>query len=106
MSSGHVFGFEAVAADGSVGAAEVARFPGLVQGAETGGNVLGKLGAGGGVDGVGAMEGFERPESVEARPHQRAIGPLPTRRKLFRTYAATSSALLANSRSHRKSYSR
>jgi hypothetical protein len=26
------------------------------------------------------------------------------RRKLFRTYAATSSALLANSRSHRKSY--
>jgi len=32
---GHVFGFEAVAADGFVGAAEVARFPGLVEGAES-----------------------------------------------------------------------
>jgi hypothetical protein len=40
---GVVFGFELVAADSSVGAAEVAWFPGLVRRAET------KYGSGGGV---------------------------------------------------------
>ena len=43
-------------ADGAVGAAEVARFPGLVQGTEGVGNILGELGAGGGVDGIGVGE--------------------------------------------------
>ena len=37
---GLVFGFELVAADSSVGAAQVAGFPGFVQGAESMGNVL------------------------------------------------------------------
>ena len=37
-----VLGLEPVAADGSVGASEVARFPGLVQGTERVGNVLSK----------------------------------------------------------------
>jgi hypothetical protein len=38
---GLVLGLEPVAADGSVGASEVARFPGLVQGTEGVGNILG-----------------------------------------------------------------
>jgi hypothetical protein len=54
-----------VAADSSVGASEVAGFPGFVQRAEGVGNVLRQLRAGGGVDGIGALEGFEIPESVE-----------------------------------------
>ena len=37
---GVVLGFEHVATDGAVGGAEVAWFPGLVEGAEGGGNVL------------------------------------------------------------------
>jgi hypothetical protein len=49
---GHVFWFKAVAADSGVGAAEVAWFPGLVQGAEGSRNVFGELRAGGGVDGI------------------------------------------------------
>ena len=40
---GLVLRFEAVARDGGVGAAEVSRFPGFVQGAEGGRNVLGEL---------------------------------------------------------------
>jgi hypothetical protein len=40
---GLVFRFEVVATDGAVGASEVAGFPGFVQGAEGGGNVLGEL---------------------------------------------------------------
>ena len=39
---GLVLGFKLVAADGSVGASEVARFPGLVQETEGLGNVLSK----------------------------------------------------------------
>jgi hypothetical protein len=62
---GHVPGFEAVAADGSIGASEVAWFPGLIQRTEGVGDVLGQLRAGGGVNGIGAREGFEIPESVE-----------------------------------------
>ena len=62
---GLVSGFKLVAADSSVGASEVARFPGFVQRAEGGGNVLGQLRAGGGVNGIGAREGFEIPEPVE-----------------------------------------
>ena len=62
---GLVSGFELVAADSSVGASEVAGFPGFVQRAEGVGNVLRQLRAGGGVDGVGGSEGFEIPESVE-----------------------------------------
>ena len=46
---GLVSGFKLVAADSSVGTAEVAWFPGFVQRAEGGGNVLGQLRAGGGV---------------------------------------------------------
>ena len=53
---GLVFGFELVATDGAVGASEVAWFPGSFQGAEGGGNVLGELGAGGGVNGCGRRE--------------------------------------------------
>jgi hypothetical protein len=54
---GLVFGFELVATDGAVGAAQVAWFPpGMVQGAEGGGHVLGELWAGGGVDGCGGRE--------------------------------------------------
>jgi hypothetical protein len=42
---GLVFGFELVATDGAVGASEVAGFPpGVVEGAEGGGNVLWELG--------------------------------------------------------------
>jgi hypothetical protein len=62
---GLVLGFELVAADSSVGAAQVAWFPGFVQRAEGVGDVLKQLRAGGGVDGIGAREGFEIPESVE-----------------------------------------
>ena len=50
ISSVWFLGLEPVAADGSVGASEVARSPGLVQGTEGVGNVLRELGAGGGVD--------------------------------------------------------
>ena len=62
---GLVFWFELVAADGSVGASQVAWFPGFVQRAEGGGNVLGQLRAGGGVNGIGAREGFQGPELIE-----------------------------------------
>src|SRR6516162_10329577 len=62
---GLVCGFKLVAADGSVGASQIAWFPGFVQRAESGGDVLGQLRAGGGVDGIGAREGFEIPELVE-----------------------------------------
>src|SRR6516162_8523724 len=62
---GLVSGFELVAADSSVSAAQVARLPGFVQRAEGGGNVLGQLRAGGGVDGIGAREGFQGPELIE-----------------------------------------
>jgi hypothetical protein len=48
--------FELVATDGAVGASEVAAFPGLVEGAEGGGNVLGELWAGGGVNGLWGRE--------------------------------------------------
>lgn len=68
---GLIFGFKPVAADGPVGAPEVARFPGLVGRAEGVGNVLGKLGAGGGVDGVGAREGFHGAEVLQG-PDDRA----------------------------------
>ena len=40
---GLVLGFKLVAADGSVGASEVAGFPGFVQRAEGGGDVLRQL---------------------------------------------------------------
>src|SRR6516165_4834133 len=63
---GLVSGFKLVAADSSVSAAEVAGFPGFVQRAEGGGNVLGQLRAGGGVDGIGAREGFQGPELIES----------------------------------------
>jgi hypothetical protein len=43
----------------------VSGFPGQVEGAEGGGNVLGELCAGGGVDGCGGRKAFEVPESVE-----------------------------------------
>ena len=56
---GHIFWFELVPADGSVGAAQVARFPGLVQRTECGRDILWKLGAGGSVNGICAREGFE-----------------------------------------------
>src|SRR6516162_9691664 len=65
MSSVWFLGLNLWAADSSVGASEVAWFPGFVQGAESGGNVLRQLRAGGGVNGIGAREGFEIPESVE-----------------------------------------
>jgi hypothetical protein len=50
---GDIFGFELVAAEGAVGAAQVAGFPREVEGAEGDGNVLGELWAGGGVNGLG-----------------------------------------------------
>jgi hypothetical protein len=53
---GLVFGFEAVATDGAVGAPQVAGFPRQVEGAEGGGNVLGELRTGGGVDGLGGRK--------------------------------------------------
>jgi hypothetical protein len=49
---GLVLRFEALAADGGVGAAQVSRFPRFVEGAEGGRNVLGELRAGGRVDGI------------------------------------------------------
>jgi len=60
---GLVLRFEALAADGGVGASQVSWFPGFVQRAE--GVVLGELRAGGGVDGLGGRKAFEIPESVE-----------------------------------------
>ena len=54
-----------MAADSGVGASQVSWFPGLVQGAEGVGDVFRELGAGGGVDGIGARKGFEIPEPVE-----------------------------------------
>ena len=54
---GLVVRFELVAADGAVGAAQVAWFPELVQRAEGVGNVLGELRAGDGVDGLGGSKG-------------------------------------------------
>ena len=56
---GLVSGFKLVAADGAVGRAEVAGFPGFVQRAEGVGNVLGELRAGGGIDGIEGIKGFE-----------------------------------------------
>jgi hypothetical protein len=54
-----------VAADSSVGRAEVAWFPGFVQRAEGVGNVLGELRAGGGIDGIEGIKGFEGSELSE-----------------------------------------
>jgi len=71
---GLVLGLEPVAADGSVGASEVARFPGLVQGTEGVGNVLGELGAGGGVDGIGAHESFHGAEVLQGPDDQARLG--------------------------------
>ena len=45
-----------VATEGAVGASQVAWFPGQVEGAVGGGNVLGELRAGGGVHGCGGRE--------------------------------------------------
>jgi hypothetical protein len=53
---GLVFGFEPVATDGAVGAAQEAGFPRQVEGAEGGGNVLWELRAGGGVNGLGSLD--------------------------------------------------
>ena len=53
---GLVLRFEAMAADGGVGASQVSWFPGFVQRAEGGGNVLWELWAGGGVNGLGGRE--------------------------------------------------
>jgi hypothetical protein len=66
-----------VAADGGVGAAQVAWFPGFVQRAEGGRNVLGELGACGGVDGIGAREAFEIPELSERPDVNDNKAPLP-----------------------------
>jgi hypothetical protein len=54
---GLVFGFEAVATDSAVGAAEVVRFPREVEGAECGGNELLELWAGGGVNPTSRIRG-------------------------------------------------
>jgi hypothetical protein len=62
-----VLRFEALAADGGVGRAQVAWFPGFVQRAEGGRNVLWELRACGRVDGIGAREAFEIPELSEWR---------------------------------------
>src|SRR5271166_3744961 len=72
--SGLVFWFEHVATDGAVGGAEVAGFPGLVEGAEGGGNVLWELRAGGGVNGLGGRKAFEIPESVEGLDNFLGVG--------------------------------
>jgi hypothetical protein len=53
---GDIFGFELVATEGAVGAAEVAWFPREVEGAEGGGHVLWELWAGGGVYGLWGRE--------------------------------------------------
>ncbi len=63
---GHVFGFEAVAADSGVGASQVAWFPRKGEGTEGSRNVLGALRAGG-VDGVWGGEAFKGAE-LAARP--------------------------------------
>jgi hypothetical protein len=55
-------------------ASEVARFPGLVQGTEGMGNVLGELGAGGGVDGIGAIESFHGAEVLQGPDDQARLG--------------------------------
>jgi hypothetical protein len=55
---GLVLGFELVATDGAVGAA--------VEGADGGGNVLGELRAGGGVNGLWEREAFDGPESDDS----------------------------------------
>jgi hypothetical protein len=70
---GLVLGLEPVAADGPVGASEVAPFPGLVQGTEGVGNVLRELGAGGGVDGIGA------PKSERSRIRRRGSDRISAR---------------------------
>jgi hypothetical protein len=49
-------------------------FPGWVEGAEGGGNVLWELRAGGGVDGFGGRETLEIPESVEGLDHFLEVG--------------------------------
>ena len=71
---GLVLRFEAVAADGGVGAAQVSWFPGFVQRAEGGRNVLGELRACGRVDGIGASEAFEIPELSERADNSLWIG--------------------------------
>jgi hypothetical protein len=53
---GDIFGFELVATDGAVGAAEVAGLPRQLEGAEGGGNVLWEFWAGGGVNGLGGTQ--------------------------------------------------
>jgi hypothetical protein len=62
---GNVLGFEFVATDGAVGAAEAAWFPWQVEGAKGGGNVLGELWAGG-VDVSGAISRPD-PDSRQSR---------------------------------------
>jgi hypothetical protein len=62
---GLVLRFEMMATDGGVGASQMSWFPGFVQRAEGGGNVLWELRAGGGVDGLRGRKAFEIPESVE-----------------------------------------
>jgi hypothetical protein len=62
---GLVLRFEAVAADGGVGASQMSWFPWFVQRAEGGRNVLWELRACGRVDGIGANEAFEIPELSE-----------------------------------------
>ena len=71
---GLVLWFELVATDGAVGASQVSWFPREVEGAEGGGNVLGELRAGGGVDGLGGREAFEIPESVEGLDNFLGVG--------------------------------
>jgi hypothetical protein len=56
----------------SLGRAELAGFPGLVPRAEGGGNVLGELRAGGGVDGIGEGKLFNE--------YERAFGAKPRNR--------------------------
>jgi hypothetical protein len=71
---GDVLGFEFVATDGAVGAAQVAGFPREIEGAEGGGNVLVELWAGGGVNGCGGRETLEIPESVEGQDKFLGVG--------------------------------
>ena len=59
---GHVFWFKAFAADGCVGAAQVAWFPGLIDRTEIGQNVLNELRAGSGVNRIEGREGLEGTE--------------------------------------------
>jgi hypothetical protein len=67
---GLVLGFELLAADGVLGRTQVAWFPGFVQRAEGVGDVLGQLRTGGGVDGIGARQGFESQELIECADGQ------------------------------------